>query len=373
MTPSSATVNRIGSVLAKVSAVTLMTGALFIAGFGADAPQTTELRVPAQCQADPPATIVLVAIDGVRWQEVYEGTDSKLGDGAKRSARELTPNLHALADRGVALGAPGSGESFSASGPNFVSLPGYTEMLTGQPATCLENDCTDPPSFTLLDAFAAGRDPRKVASLSSWTNIEHIAASHGSPALVSAGRTGGDTRNVMEADPMLAGMLERDESASPSPGWGDYRADMNTTELALGYLEHEQPSFLFVSLGDTDEYAHQGDYSSYLAALQRADDFIGDVMDIADEWKREGRETVIVVTTDHGRADDFKDHGRDYPESARTWLVAAGGPIPAQGFVASSQTRYLRDIAPTLAAIAGVPLEMGPSSGTVMSEMVPCR
>src|SRR5262245_1253105 len=68
----------------------------------------------------PPATrLVLVTLDGVRWQDTF---------GAH--ARELLPNLYGrVIDRGVALGAA---TPLSASGPNFVSLPGYRELLSGR-------------------------------------------------------------------------------------------------------------------------------------------------------------------------------------------------------------------------------------------------
>src|SRR4051812_4037316 len=54
---------------------------------------------------------VLVTIDGVRWQDVFE-------------SRDRLPNLHRLAStRGALLGAPGRGV-INASGPEYVSLPG---------------------------------------------------------------------------------------------------------------------------------------------------------------------------------------------------------------------------------------------------------
>src|SRR5687768_13319422 len=67
--------------------------------------------------------VVLVALDGVRWQEVFLGVDAelarcaRLGAGSVVSAETLMPNVHELiAESGVALGAPSRGAPISASG-----------------------------------------------------------------------------------------------------------------------------------------------------------------------------------------------------------------------------------------------------------------
>lgn len=363
--------------LGKAAAALGLGAATLFTGLGFHGEDPSVLQVPAVCSsAATPPRVVLITIDGVRWQDIYQGTDPALlaasGGGAPAaSAAELTPNIHELIRRGTALGAPGHGEAFSSSGPNFVSLPGYREILSGKPASCQENDCSDPPTFTLLDGFEEKFPADRVAAFSSWTNIEDAAASAESRAIVSAGRTGGVTRDALSFDPALNAMLDEGAAGSSDPVGGDYRTDANTSRLALSYLSSHSPAFMFVSLGDTDEYAHHGDYGNYLAALRRADAFIGEVIRDADAARARGVETMILVTADHGRADDFSHHGRDYPESARNWLVAAGGPVPQSGYVSLASPRALRDIAPTIAAVAGVRLEMSDSSGSVLRELAP--
>src|SRR6266404_2013472 len=91
--------------------------------------------------------VIIVTIDGVRWQEVFGGVDEQLAHSAGMSkcevlaGRELTPNLHRhFVDRGVVVGAPGYGQ-MEASGPNFMSLPGYEEIFTGRTSSCTSNFC----------------------------------------------------------------------------------------------------------------------------------------------------------------------------------------------------------------------------------------
>src|SRR5277367_5682132 len=105
-----------------------------------------------ETEADPSVTpapldraAVVIVLDGARWQDVLLGVDGELAAEAKldpRSANEPTmPRLAELArTRGAVFGAPDSGTVIRASGPNFVSLPGYTEILGGHPpAACGTN------------------------------------------------------------------------------------------------------------------------------------------------------------------------------------------------------------------------------------------
>ena len=81
--------------------------------------------------------VILIALDGVRWQEVFGGVDPAMWASSAPSPalgeRALWPRLYGLLDeRGAALGAPSAHATFEASGPNYVSLPGYLEMTSGR-------------------------------------------------------------------------------------------------------------------------------------------------------------------------------------------------------------------------------------------------
>ena len=138
------------------------------------------------------------------------------------------------------------------------------------------------------------------------------------------------------------------------PGEGDYRPDALTARVALDVLATERPRFLFVGLGDADEYGHRNDYRGYLEALHASDAFLGDLFATLDRMGARGRHTTVLVTADHGRAYGFKDHGPRYPESGRVWLVAAGGDVKGHGLVAASRRHTLSDVAPTVRALLGI-------------------
>jgi predicted AlkP superfamily pyrophosphatase or phosphodiesterase len=85
---------------------------LLVAGCGATirASHSQEAEAKRLAPAHHPS-LVLVTIDGVRAGDVFDHP-------------EALPALHALMARGV-------GMDLVASGPRFVSLPGYREILTG--------------------------------------------------------------------------------------------------------------------------------------------------------------------------------------------------------------------------------------------------
>lgn len=293
------------------------------------------------------APVIIVALDGVRWQEVFLGADRGRAGSPHVPASSIFKNLHQLAfERGSVVGAPGVG-TIAASGPNYVSLPGYTEILGGRQSRCTNNECSRTALPSILDeARAAGA---KVAAYASWEKLDLAATASPGAFHSSCGRHG-------------------DPEIDPWPGHGDYRPDARTADAALQYYEAELPDVFFLGLGDSDEYAHRDDYPGYLVSLRRADEIIGRVVTLLHRLGERGDRTHIVVTTDHGRADDFKDHG-GMPESARVWMVASGPRFLARGAVSSPSTRHLADIAPTLRVVLGLPPDTSARAGAPIAEL----
>lgn len=282
--------------------------------------------------------LVLVTIDGVRWQEIFTGIDQDRAPAlGAQSVESLTPNLHAL---GAMMGGPGRG-AVEASGPNYVSLPGYREILSGRPSACQSNDCTDRAPRTFLDAAqAAGL---RVAAFGSWERLDRAVSSEPGSFHVSVGQ-GGDTR------------------IDPFPGSGDFRPDAITAKLALEWLEGEKPDLLYLGLGEPDEYAHRGDYLGYVGSIHAADEIVGRV--VATLAKLDGRGAHVIVTADHGRDRHFCHHGGYDPDSKRVWLAAGGPRIRARGLVTSHSAHRLFEVAPTSRVCSGFPAAERPSASS---------
>lgn len=322
---------------------------------------TTPERPSIEKRDAPPGRVVLVVLDGVRWQDVFGGVDPDLAKTYLLPPREvvgpevLVPTLHRLAtSEGLAYGAPDAGEAMFASGPNYVSQPGYIEIFSEHRSKhCLTNDCPRTTDRTFVDDIADATTG-DAAVISSWEVIGRAAALHPEKLVVSTGQGRGENQGELRVDERATKNLDWGRVSAAWPGHGEYRPDKFTREIALSYLEQRHPRFLFVGLGDTDEHAHLGDYRGYLRALHEADATIGRILETLDRMGDDGRHTTVLVTTDHGRERAFVSHGGTAPESSRVWMIA-GGNVRPDGPVALAEPAHLYDVGPTVRRLMGLP------------------
>jgi len=328
------------------------------------APQVVE-RPTTDASTAPPThahadTVIVLVIDGIRPQEVFSGVDAKLArkhgiEGPPQTAAALVPNLHRLATQaGAAVGVPGLGPPLRASGPVYRSLPGYMELLSGRPADyCLSNRCGSVRTPTLLDRVGDGK-PGTAALFGSWPHLIYAAALEPEHALISAGREGGTNLELLYRSPRRAALRDRASAAGPGPSKGDFRADAFTGALALDYLEHERPRFLFVSIGEADAWGHANNYRAHLKALYQSDAFVGELFAAAEKLNRSGHRTTLVITTDHGRDAQAREHGPQSPESGRVWAIAVGFGVERRGHLPLEHTKTLSAIAPSVLCLLGL-------------------
>jgi arylsulfatase A-like enzyme len=258
-----------------------------------------------------------------------------------------------------------------ASGPNYVSLPGYTEIFTGRRShSCADNDCPPARAPTVFDELRSHADgPTDVAVFSSWDRIERAASADAANLVLSTGRWRVTNEAALRDDEPTSSLLDEGRAAPPFPGKATFRPDRYTAALALSYLESHRPRLMFLGLGEPDEYAHLGDYPRYLAALRAADGTLGQLFETLHRMGQRGQRTTVFVTADHGRARDYRFHGRRFPESARVWLLAAGGDVSARGLVRSQHAHRLADLAPTLRVLLGLPRDESPAAGAPIDEL----
>ncbi len=325
--------------------------------------------------------VILVVIDGARVQEVFDGVDPVIASQRAFADLEsftsgalLMPELHAwLRDEGTALGAPTDPHGVFASGPNFVSLPGYLEILTGHAQSdCQDNECGAVREKTILDEArerAGARDA--VAAFASWPILGRAVAKSPDAMVVSAGIDSLYGWAELKKTPALLRLWETGRPKDSYPGLDGYRTDVLTARLALAYIEARAPRLTFIALGDTDEYAHKGDYRGYIKALRQTDLILGELRNTLKRSGEWGRRTTVLVTADHGRANDFRNHGGAYPESARSFVIALGGQARQEGIITTSAPHRLADIAPTVRHILRLPArDLNPKPGSMLAEAI---
>src|SRR5690606_1091052 len=142
-------------------------------------------------------SVVIVVVDGVRWQEIFSGLDpERASQAALAEPHSLLPNLNRLMTTdGAEVGRAEANSDFRVNGPSYVSLPGYTQLFTGNASVvCANNRCPRTKTATLLDAVGSLLGPNQAIAVSSWPDLERATAAHPENAWVSTGRHVGQGR-----------------------------------------------------------------------------------------------------------------------------------------------------------------------------------
>jgi arylsulfatase A-like enzyme len=110
---------------------------------------------------------------------------------------------------------------------------------------------------------------------------------------------------------------------------------------------------------DSDEFGHLNRYREYTDSLLRYDRWIAELREALDEMGEYGRNTSIVVTTDHGRGRSFfwAAHGPNYSNSFRTWAAVIPSDrnrVELKVHRRNSREYSQLDIRPTLEQLLGI-------------------
>ncbi|WP_406694142.1 alkaline phosphatase family protein [Singulisphaera sp. Ch08] len=336
---------------------------------------TTDSRAAAPEPRLPLATrnVVLVTTDGLRWQEVFRGAEESLlnkqdggvadvdrlrheywreGGEARREA--LMPFLwKTIAREGQIYGNADKGSTARVTNGKNFSYPGYNELLTGSPDPRINsNDKNLNPNVSVLEWL--NRKPGyqgKVAAIGSWDLFPYILNVERSGLPVNAGWVALAGQSLTESQTLLNRVMMQ----SPRL-WENCRHDAFTFPVAMETLKRQTPRVLYVSLGDTDEFAHGGRYDHYLRAAHDVDanlKLLWDELQSQPEYKGT---TTMIVTTDHGRGDPprgWRDHGEKTKGSDAIWIAVIGPDTPALGERKDTAVVTQGQVAATLSAFLG--------------------
>ncbi len=244
------------------------------------------LAAPAFAQTAQPY-VVLVTIDGYRWQELFRGADPTLvRDPAYRAryvdvpvrAEALTPFMRSFAQSGVLIGDRDHGSCARVTNDYWFSYPGYAEILEGHPNPHIRRNHAGPnPEVTVLERLIQRPEfADQVRVYAEWDVVRDI---------VNAPRS------------HMPVFVPPDVRAPHDP------QVMARAREIFGNL----PRITWLALGDTDNRAHEGKYEAYLDAAHDADAFIHQLWDAIQADPRTAGHTTMIVTADHGRGPS--EHG----------------------------------------------------------------
>ena len=116
-----------------------------------------------------------------------------------------------------------------------------------------------------------------------------------------------------------------------------------------------------MSYGETDHFAHEGNYEAYLKAAHHVDGYIRELWDYAQSTPQYKDKTTLLITTDHGRGlgPQWTSHGRKIEHAEEIWIGILGPDTPALG-EADSGTLTQSQVARTVATFLGLDYQGDP-------------
>jgi hypothetical protein len=325
--------------------------------------------------------VVLVTLDGFRWQEVFNGADSSYmkqqthlkddkikdkfwrNDAHERKKALLPFFWTTLASKGQLYGNRALGSKVNVTNQMWFSYPGYNEILTGKAddERISSNDKNYNPNPNVLEFInAQPAYKNKVAAFTSWDCFPFIINDKRSGVFVSAGLVQPQGAKLSEKEVTLNQLM----FTTPNP-LGDVRLDAFTFYYGMEYLKKNKPRVMYFAFDETDDYAHAGEYAAYLNAAHYTDKFIGELWSYLQSDPQYKDKTTLIITVDHGRgtnAEDWKHHGKKIAEADQIWMAIMGPDTPALGEVKEEGQLYQKQVAATLASFLG--LSYASKSGT---------
>ena len=332
--------------------------------------------------------VVLITLDGLRWEELFEGADTLLlreeryvddpqdlverfwAPTPEERRRLLMPFFwETIAERGQLYGNRRIDNRVDVTNNRLFSYPGYNEILTGRADDRIDSNDKKPNVNVTVLEFVNGQEgfEGKVAAFGSWDVFPYIINRERSRIPVNAGFEpgGGDAPSERER------FLNELQSQVPSP-WKSVRLDAFTHHFAKEHLIKHKPRLLYVAYGETDDFAHDGEYDAYLEAAHRTDAFIRDLWEWVQSTDGYRDRTTLLITTDHGRGelDEWTTHGSAIDGASEIWFAAMGPDSPALGEVRSGERLFQNQIAATVATFLGFDYEDTFDAGAPISTMI---
>ena len=331
--------------------------------------------------------VILVTLDGARWQEIFSGLDEALlraGTPAAQDIRTLptytkfwAPTAEERRERlmpflwktlvkeeGVIAGNRNAGSQVSVTNRHWFSYPGYSEILTGQAhdETVRSNDAVRNPYPSVLQFLRRKLQLQRaeVAVFGSWFVFPWIAESREGEITINAG-----LQPYESDDPDMR--LLNDVMQHAPTAWEGVRHDTYTLRFAVDYLQRATPRVLYIAFDETDDWAHDGRYDRVLDALHRTDGYLRVLWEMAQRQAPYRGRTSMLVTVDHGRgrtADDWRNHSIKVPGADEIWFALASPDVERRGEWRGHPPLFQNQFAATVAALFGFDYrEQNPDAG----------
>lgn len=324
--------------------------------------------------------LVIVTLDGLRWQEVFRGADSVMVNtteynsdkegitrrfvaSSPQKRRELLmPFLwSSVVQKGQIYGSRDIGNRAEVSNPYKFSYPGYSELFTGfADPRVNSNDKVPNPNINVLEYINKQKEfEGKVIAFTSWDVFPSILNDKRSGIIVNSGLM----------DLKIDGISDRlkllNELQHQSPGFvsEDMRLDAITYQFGKQYMIDFKPRVVYLGFDETDDMAHAGNYKFYLQQAYKTDAMLADLWNYIQSEPFYKDKTTLIITSDHGRGDlppdGWRGHGEKVLGAEQVWFAVIGPDTPVKGEVKTSSTVYHKQWAQTFSELLGLDFKSG--------------
>ncbi len=329
--------------------------------------------------------VVLITLDGMRWQEIFTGADSSYmkqqqvykdpllmkkywhPDQTTRRSMLMPFLWSTWASEGQLLGNRQYSNLANVTNNQWFSYPGYNEILTGAADNerVHSNDKFYNPNVTVLEFINSKPNFRgKVVAFTSWDTFPFIINDQRSGVMVNAGLVPAKSQSITPEEAMLNLLM-----TSVPNSLGDVRLDAFTFYYGMEYIKKNKPRVIYFGFDETDDFAHAGEYAAYLNSAHNTDQFISELYKYTQSDPFYRGKTTFVITVDHGRGPDkesWKHHGAKVGGADQIWIGFLGPDTPATGEVKSAGQSYQNQVAATIATLLGLNYTPTKSAGKSM-------
>jgi len=317
--------------------------------------------------------LLLISVDGLRWQEIFQGADSSLlfnskyrrqdsarlvkkywaSSGSERRQLLMPFFWSTIHSTGQLYGNRNFNNQVNVRNKYWFSYPGRSESLTGYYDSLINsNEYPNNPNESILDFLS--KQPgykNKIAVFASWDAVARIVnRDRNKITLINPGEQINNGK-LSEAEE-LANEIQH---YLPSYFGPTVRFDVHTFALAKSYMQSKHPKVVHIDFADPDEFGHAGQYDSYLDAAHYIDAMVGSLWNMIQRDPFYKNNTTILIYPDHGRGlqEKWTSHGRSAPGSNETWLAIIGPNVANVGEVKSSMQIFHDQFAQTAAQLIG--------------------
>ena len=310
--------------------------------------------------------LVIITIDGLRWQELYMGLDTVIvnnklynqGDSiglySLYNKQPIMPFVSKVMGKQGQLWGNRNAYTFSYNNnPYWFSYPGYSELLCGFVDTAINtNKYTNNPHHNLLDYLQnQSAYHNKVVAFGAWFAFDRILHKPTATYPIYSAFT----TYVNTASPNVT-LLNKLNNETFKPFGNEECLDVFTHNMALDYIKTNQPKVMYIAYGETDEWAHEAHYKYYLNAARQTNLFIKELWTYMQRNNFYKNNTILLVTCDHGRGEgnEWISHNSKTEGSNQTWFALMGKGVQAKGVVANGGVVYQQQLAQTVAQLLGL-------------------